>query len=147
MSLRIGKLFFNGGFFDFDCATFGGSGGFGFGQGTDGRRDAPLKFFAGHHALKQTIFGARHFGFGVLDLVLEGLEGFVGFDLKTLVPVFPRAFSPLLDVQLVFLAVFMAADQGVLGRGQFAARSFQARIGLGKAARECGQLLAQFIQA
>ena len=70
LSLRVGKLLFDGGFFGFNCAPFGGGGGFGFCQRANGGRDAALKLFSGHHALEQAIFGARHFGFGVLDLVL-----------------------------------------------------------------------------
>ena len=68
--------------------------------------DAAIVLLAGHHLLEQAIFCFRNFLFGHLHFVLKGFIGFVGFDLGGLIAVFADAFFVLLDVQLVFLAVF-----------------------------------------
>ena len=142
-----GELAFDGGFLGFDRTALRGGCGFGFGQRANGGGDQALELFAGHHAFKQAVFGARHFGFRVLDFVLEGFESFVGLNLETLILVFLRAFFPLLYVQLEPLAIFLAAEQGFLGCGQIVARRLQARVNFGESAREFGQPRPQLVQA
>src|SRR6266850_5798515 len=78
------------------------------------RLHSAIEFFAGHHDLELAVFGFGHFGFGVGDFVLQGLEGFVGFYRTALIAVLPGAIFPLLHIEFKFLAF-----GGALGMGLF----------------------------
>ncbi len=92
------------------------------------RLDAPVVFFARHHLFEKAILGVGGFLIGHLSFVLQSLEGVVGLDLIGLIAIFAALLFPLLDVQLVFLALLESGQMRGLRRFQFGPRRRDARF-------------------
>lgn len=110
-----GELLISGGFFGLDARALAVRGLLDFLAIVVGGLDALVVNFASDHLFEKAVFGLGDFGFGHLDFVLERLVGLVGLDERHLVFVFADAFSGLLDVELVFFAVFEAGELRRLG--------------------------------
>src|ERR1700733_15589479 len=103
---RGGEFLFLCAVLQFDFFAVAGDGFFSFFQIGVGVAKASVDFFAAHHEFELAVFGLGDFGFRVGDFVLKSFVGFVGFDRAALIAIFARAFLPLLDVELEFLALF-----------------------------------------
>src|SRR5580700_5016582 len=91
-----------------------------------------IVFLAGHHLLEQAVFSVGGLGIGIGSFVLKSLERVVRFYLIGLIPVFAAFLFPLLDVQLVSLAIFQRGQMSSLRRLQLKSRRRYARIHLAK---------------
>lgn len=101
--------------------------------------DAPVVLFARHHLLEQPVFGLCNFVFSSLRFMLESLKRFIRLHLIGLIPIFLGLFFPLLDIQLIFLAIFQGGEVGGLGMIEFRASRRDASFHSGEALRELSQ--------
>ncbi len=78
--------------------------------------------------------------------MLKSLIGFVGFYLGALVAVFADAFFVLLDVELVFLAVFYRGELRGFALLEFGFRGSDSRIEIGDFLWKSGQAGANVVE-
>lgn len=104
--------------------------------------DLPLVLLTRNHFFEEPVLGFGDFIVGHLRLVLESLEGVVGLHLIRLVLVFLGLFFPLLDVELVFLALFKGVQMGGLGVIEFGASRSHTRIQFRQSLRKSCQARA-----
>jgi len=96
-----------------------------------GLLDAAVVLLAGHHLFEQAIFRFGDLVFGHLHFVLEGLVGFVGFYLGSLVAILADAVFPRFHVELEFFAVFEGRELGGFALLQLRFGGGGSRIGIG----------------
>ncbi len=96
--------------------------------------------------LEQAVFGFGDFVFRHLHFVLQSLVGLVRFHLRGLIFVLADAVCPLLDVQLVFLAVLHRGDLRGFAFFHFGFGASHAGVHFGDFLWEGGQARADILQ-